>query len=393
LAHWIPSQENDVPGLLPHVDPDGLLEYSVVFTDRSLNHMSRAFQEVMRDISGSLRQVYGARSVALVPGGGTAAMEAVARQYATDRRCLVIRNGWFSYRWSQIFEAGGIPAAAHVLAARPQDPEAHGVLAAWAPPPLDEVVAWIESERPDLVLAAHVETSAGILLPDAYIRAVADAVRAGGGMMVLDCIASGALWVDMEAAGVDILISAPQKGWSATPSCGLVMLGEEARRRIESTSSSSFTLDLKKWLQIMEVYEGGGHAYHATLPTDGLRSFRDAIRETEAAGLGALREAQVELGGRVRDLLAHRGFPSVAAPGFEAPSVVVSHTDDDRMRSGALLAAAGLQVAAGVPLQCGEPEGFRTFRIGLLGLDKLLHVGRTVRLLEEALDQAMVEVR
>ncbi len=376
-----------MPGLLPHVDPDGLLEYSVVFTDRSLNHMSQAFQEVMRDISASLKQVYGARSVALVPGGGTAAMEAVARQFATDRRCLVIRNGWFSYRWTQIFEMGGIPASAAVLTARPQDPESHGVRAAWAPAPVEEVVAWIEAEKPDLVFAAHVETSAGIVLPDAYIRAVAEAVHAGGGMMVLDCIASGALWVDMVATGVDVLISAPQKGWSATPSCGLVMLGEEARRRIESTTSSSFMLDLKKWLQIMEVYEGGGHAYHATLPTDGLRSFRDAIRETEAAGLGTVRDAQVELGSRVRALLAQRGFPSVAAAGFEAPSVVVCHTDDDGMRSGARLAAAGVQVAAGVPLQCGEPEGFRTFRIGLLGLDKLQHVGRTVRLLEEALDE------
>jgi len=377
----------DVPGSLPHdhVDPDGLLEYSVVFTDRSLNHMSAAFQEVMRDISASLKGVYGARSVVAVPGGGTFAMEAVARQFARDARCMVIRNGWFSYRWTQIFDASGLPDSVEVLMARPTSDR---VDAPWTPPPLEEVVARIRDTRPELVFAAHVETSAGILLPDAYIQAVAEAVHAVGGMLVLDCIASGALWVDMRTTGVDILISAPQKGWSASPSCGLVMLAKSARERIEATTSDSFACDLRKWLQIMEIYEGGGHAYHATLPTDALRGFRDAMRETESHGLEAMRSAQVDLGRRVRKLLAQRGFESVAAPGFEASSVVVCHTDDDGMKSGARMAAAGLQVAAGVPLQCGEPDGFRTFRIGLLGLDKLLDVEGTVDRLAAALDHA-----
>ena len=373
-----------MPGLLPDVDPEGLLEYSVVFTDRSLNHMSRAFQQVMRDLSTSLKGVYHARSVALIPGGGTYAMEAVARQFATGRRCLVIRNGWFSYRWSQIFDAAGIPSSAEVLKARPQG---SGPQAAWAPAPLDEVVARIQADRPEMVFAAHVETSAGIMLPDDYIRGVTDAVHGVGGMMVLDCIASGAMWVDMQALGVDVLISAPQKGWSSSPSCGVVLLGEEARRRIDETTSTSFACDLRKWLQIMEAYEGGGHAYHATMPTDALRDFRDTVQETESHGLDRMKAAQAELGRRVRALLIERGFPSVAAEGFQAPSVVVSHTHDDGIKSGAKLAATGLQIAAGVPLQCDEGADFRTFRLGLLGLDKLLDIDGTVGRLEAALSQ------
>jgi len=373
-----------VPGLLPHVDPDGLLEYSVVFTDRSLNHMSQAFQQVMRELSTSLKGVYNARSAVLVPGGGTYGMEAVARQFATGRRCLVIRNGWFSYRWTQIFDAGGIPASSEVLKARPVSA---GPQAGWAPVPLDQVVARIQAERPEMVFAAHVETSAGIMLPPDYIRGVADAVHEVGGMMVLDCIASGAIWVDMQAAGVDILISAPQKGWSSSPSCGVVMLGEEARRRIEDTTSTSFACDLKKWLQIMEAYEGGGHAYHATMPTDAIRDFRDAVKETESHGLEAMAAAQAELGRRVRELLEARGYPSVAAEGFQAPSVVVSHTSDEGIRSGAKFRDAGLQIAAGVPLQCDEGPDFRTFRLGLLGLDKLLDIDGTVARLERALDE------
>jgi len=338
----------------------------------------------MRDLSNSLRAAHRARSVALIPGGGTVAMEAVARQFATGRRCLMIRNGWFSYRWSQIFDAGGIPSAAVVLKARPQGA---GAQAAWAPVPLNEVVDRIQTDRPELVFAPHVETSSGIMLPDAYIEGVADAVHGVGGMLVLDCIASGAMWVDMEARGVDLLITAPQKGWSSSPGCGVVLLGEEARRRIQETTSTSFACDLRKWLQIMEAYEGGGHAYHATMPTDGLRGFRDAVKETESRGLDRMQAAQAELGRRVRALLAERGFPSVAAQGFEAPSVVVSHTHDDGIRSGAKLAAAGLQIAAGVPLQCDEGTDFRTFRLGLLGLDKLLDIDGTVARLEAALDQ------
>jgi len=357
-----------VPGLLPDVDREGLLEYSVVYTDRSLNHMSQLFQGVMRDISNSLKKVYNAKSAVVVPGSGTFGMEAVARQFATNRKCLVIRNGWFSYRWTQIFDMGGIPSESIVLKARPVE---QGRQAAYAPPPIEEVVAAIRENKPDLVFAPHVETASGIMLPDAYLRAVADAVHAVDGMFVLDCIASGTVWVDMKASGVDVLLSAPQKGWSASPCCGLVMLSELARERIEGTTSTSFACDLRKWLQIMETYENGGFAYHATMPTDGLATLRDVMRETEAYGFDKVRAEQVELGRRVRSVLADKGFRSVAAEGFEAPGVVVSYTDDDGIRSGKKFADAGLQIAAGVPLQCDEPQDFKTFRIGLFGLDKL----------------------
>ena len=372
-----------MPGLLPDVDPDGLLEYSVVYTDRSLNHMSHAFQGVMRDISALLKKVYHAQAVAVVPGSGTFGMEAVARQFATGRKTLVIRNGWFSYRWTQIFDMGGIPAESVVLKARPTS---DGSQAPFAPPPIDEVVAAIREHRPEVVFAPHVETSSGMILPDAYLRAVADAVHAVGGLFVLDCIASGAIWVDMEATGVDILISAPQKGWSGSPCCALVMLGEAARARIDATTSTSFACDLKKWLQIMAAYEGGGHAYHATMPTDGLRRMRDIMRETEGRGFERVRAAQEELGTRVRALLEAHGFRSVAAEGFKAPGVVVSYTDDDAIKSGTAFAAAGLQTAAGVPLQCDEPADFKTFRIGLFGLDKLDDVDGTVARLQRALE-------
>lgn len=373
-----------MPGLLPDVDPEGLLEYSVVYTDRSLNHMSRAFQQVMNDLSRGLKQAYGAHAVAIVPGGGTFAMEAVARQFAGGQRTLVIRNGFFSFRWTQILEAGGIAASSTVLQARPVR---NGSQAPFAPAPLDEVVATIRAERPAVVFAPHVETASGMILPDDYVRAVADAVHAVGGLFVLDCIASGAMWVDMRAAGVDVLISAPQKGWSSTPCAGLVMLGEEARRRIESTASSSFACDLKRWLGIMESYENGGHAYHATMPTDGLRMLRNAMQETADWGLAPARAAQQRLGDEVRALLAARGFPSVAAEGFGAPGVVVSYTTDPEIQNGRKFLATGLQIAAGVPLQCGEPADFRSFRVGLFGLDKLRHVERTVATLAHALDQ------
>jgi aspartate aminotransferase-like enzyme len=378
-----------MPALLPDVDPDGLLEYSVVYTDRALNHMSQRFQGVMREISTTLKQVYHARSAIVVPGSGTFGMEAVARQFATGKRCLVIRNGWFSYRWTQIFEAGSIPADARVLKARRVQDEmprmGYGAQASFAPAPIDEVRAAIAEFKPDVVFAPHVETAAGMMLPDDYLRAVADAVHAVGGLFVLDCIASGTIWVDMEACGVDILISAPQKGWSASPCCGLVMLNERARTAIDATTSTSFAADLKKWLQIMETYEGGGHAYHATMPTDGLVALRDVMREMQAYGLEELRAEQIELGRRVRTLLEARGYPSVAAPGFQAPGVVVSYTTDPDIQNGKKFLALGLQTAAGVPLQCDEGADFRSFRIGLFGLDKIHHPERTVANLEAAL--------
>ena len=371
-----------MPGLLPDIDPDGLLEYSVVFTDRSLNHMSQSFQDVMNDISAMLKKVYNAHSAIIVPGGGTYAMEAVARQFATEKKCVVIRNGWFSFRWTQIFDAGAIPSASTVLMARPVGDQRQ---AAFAPAPLEEVVAAIETQKPDLVIAPHVETSSGIMLPDDYIRTVAGATHAAGGLFVLDCVASGAIWVDMEACGVDVMISAPQKGWSCSPCSGLVMLSALARERIEATNSTSFACDLLKWLQIMEAYENGGFAYHATMPTDALRAFRDVMQETEQYGFDKLKVLQQELGDRVRALLAARAIKSVAAKGFEAPGVVVAYTDDPGIQNGKKFLDLGIQIAAGVPLQCNEPEDFQTFRLGLFGLDKLQNIERTVETLEKAL--------
>jgi len=371
---------------ISNVDPDGLLEFSVVFTDRSLNHMSQSFQGVMRDISETLKKVYRAGSVAIVPGGGTYAMEAVARQFGTGKNCLVIRNGWFSFRWSQIFEAGNIPSKETVLKARLVE---KGNQAAFAPAPIEEVVDAIQSEKPDMVFAPHVETASGIILPDAYLHAVADAVHDVGGLFVLDCIASGTIWVDMEATGVDVLISAPQKGWSASPCGGLVMMSADARTRIDDTTSSSFACDLKKWLQIMEAYQNGGHAYHATMPTDALVQFRDAMKETEEYGFDKVRDEAWELGEKARALLVSKGFRSVAAEGFQAPGVVVSYTDDADIHNGKKFAAEGLQVAAGVPLQCDEPDDYQTFRLGLFGLDKLHNVDRTVKSLADALDNIL----
>ena len=377
-----------MPGLHREIDPDGLLEYSVVFTDRSLNHMSQSFQGVMREISSTLKQVYNAASVAIVPGGGTYGMEAVARQFATDRKCMVIRNGWFSFRWSQILETGNIPSETIVLKARPVD---NGRQSAFAPVPIDEAVSTIKSERPQVVFAPHVETSSGMILPTDYMRELADAVHEVGGLFVLDCIASGAIWVDMAEAGVDILISAPQKGWSASPCCGVVMMSENARIAIETTTSSSFACNLKQWLEIMEAYEGGGHAYHATMPTDGIVTFRDSMKETGEYGFEKVRLEQQELGDRVRSLLTEKGFKSVAAEGFQAPGVVVCYTDDGDVQNGKKFAAQGLQIAAGVPLRCDEPEGFQTFRLGLFGLDKLHNIDRSVASLSSALDAVTEE--
>ena len=373
-----------MPGLNPNVDPDGLLEYSVVFTDRSLNHMSQAFQEVMRDISASLKQVYNAHSVALVPGSGTYAMEAVARQFAGGKPCLIVRNGLFSFRWTQILDTGGISSDQTVIKARPV---AEGPRAPWAPAPLEEIVASIGKHKPAVVFAPHVDTSAGIILPEEYIRAIGEAAHAVGALFVLDCVASGAVWVDMKAQNVDVIVSAPQKGWSSTPCAGMVMLSEEARRRSEEATSSSFACDLGAWLRIMDAYEKGGHAYHATMPTDGLRTFRDTIREVEAMGLDAAAKAQWELGTQARALLVERGYPSIAARGFEAPGVIVSYTEGEGALTAKKFAQAGLQVAAGVPLKCDEGDDFHTFRVGLFGLDKLQNIERTMRYLREALDK------
>ena len=374
---------SDKPLPLPHVDADGLLEYSVVYTDRALNHMSQKFQRVMRDIASVLEEVYQAHATAIVPGSGTFGMEAVARQFAQDQPCLVIRNGWFSYRWSQILEMGRITPSITVLKARRAVP---GAQQPFAPAPVDEVVATIRAQRPQVVFAPHVETAAGLMLPDDYLRAVAAATHEVGGLFVLDCIASGAMWVDMKTLGIDVLVSAPQKGWSGSPGCAFVMLSERARQRIDQTTSTSFAADLKKWLQIMEAYKAGGHAYHATMPTDALTATRDAMLETRSYGFARLRQEQETLGRAVRATLVRRGYPSVAAPGFEAPGVVVSYTTDPGLQTSKSFLALGLQTAAGVPLQCDEGADFSTFRLGLFGVEKLAHVQRTVDALDRALD-------
>ena len=370
------------------VDPGGLEEFSVVFTDRSLNSMSQAFQKVMRDLSAGLTEVYGADEVVIVPGGGTFGMEAVARQFGAGAHALIVRNGWFSYRWTQIFEASGIARTTTVCKARQVGNDSRSP---FRPAPIEEVTAAIRAERPDLVFAPHVETSAGMILQDDYIAAMAAAAHEVGALMVLDCNASGCVWVDMGETGVDVLLSAPQKGWSSTPCAGLVMLSDRAAARMAETTSSSFSMDLAKWRAIMAAYEEGGHAYHATMPTDGLRAFRDALEETRAFGFDAAKAAQIDLGRRVREMLAARGIRSIAADGFAAPSVVVSYTDDPDVKSGKAFATTGTQVAAGVPLQVDEPADFQTFRIGLFGLDKLKDVDGTVGRLTAAVDRAMAK--
>jgi aspartate aminotransferase-like enzyme len=373
-----------MPGLLPNVDPDGLLEFSVVYTDRSLNHMSEEFKKVIVDISNVLKDAYNASSAVIVPGSGTFGMEAVARQFANNEKCLILRNGWFSYRWTQIFDLANITKDITVIKGKQLEDATQGV---FAPAPIEEVVAFIQKEKPAVVFAPHVETSAGIILPDGYLKAVGEAVRSVNGLFVLDCIASGATWVDMKACNVDVLITAPQKGWSSSPCCAMVAMGERARERIESTQSSSFSMDLKKWLQIVEAYEKGGHVYHTTMPTDALKILRNVMKETQSLGFAALKAKQQELGDKVRALLVSNGYQSVAAKGFQSPGVVVSYTKDPEIQSGKKFIAMGLQTAAGVPLQCDERPDFRTFRLGLFGLEKLAHVDRTVDHLATALEK------
>lgn len=378
-----------MPALRTDIDPDGLLEYSVVYTDRALNHMSQAFQQVMRDLSSELKEVYQADSVVIVPGSGTFGMEAVARQLAKDKHSLIIRNGWFSYRWTQIIEKGRLTDKSEVLCAGNASENDGEAESAFTPVEIEKAVATIKETKPEVVFAPHVETSAGMILPDDYIKQLADAVHSVGGILVIDCIASGCVWLDMKALGIDVIISAPQKGWSSTPCAGLVMLSERATELVDTSESDSFSCDLGKWLDIMRAFENGGHAYHATMPTDGLRQFRDVLLEAKQIGYQTLKESQWELGNRIRDLLEDRGVDSVAGEGFQAPGVVVCYTQDDAIHKGKAFAEQGMQIAAGVPLQCGEPDGFKTFRLGLFGLDKLVDVDGAVGRFEQVLDKVI----
>ena len=377
-----------MPALRQDIDPNGLLEYSVVYTDRALNHMSEVFQQVMNDLSSDLKSVYNADAVAIVPGSGTYGMEAVANQLAKDQDCLIIRNGMFSYRWTQILEKSNLAKSSTVLNAQREDSDAPKP---FSPVDIDEAVAKIKETKPAMVFAPHVETSAGMILPNDYIKALSEATHSVGGLLVIDCIASGCVWLDMKALGIDVLISAPQKGWSSTPCAGLVMMSDAAVQRVENTESNSFSLDLKKWLEIMRAYENGGHAYHATMPTDSLRQFRDTITESKKIGFDKLCDAQWQLGDRVREVLQDKGIESVAAEGFKAPGVVVCYTDRDDMHKGSAFAEAGVQIAAGVPLKVGEPDNFKTFRVGLFGLDKLTDIDGAVQRFESALEQVLAE--
>ena len=377
-----------MPALRQDIDPEGLLEYSVVYTDRALNHMSKAYQQVMIDLSSHLKSVYHADAVAIVPGAGTYGMEAVAAQLARDQDCLIIRNGWFSYRWTQILEKGSLAKSSTVLSAQRADSDAPKP---FAPVAIETAVAKIKADKPAIVFAPHVETSAGIILPNDYIKALADATHSVGGLLVIDCIASGCVWLDMQDLGIDVLISAPQKGWSSTPCAGLVMLSAAAVKKVDSTESNSFSLDLKQWLNIMRAYENGGHAYHSTMPTDSLRQFRDTIMEAKAIGFDKLCDAQWELGNRIREVLESKGIESVAAEGFKAPGVVVCYTDRDDMHKGSAFAEAGMQIASGVPLKVGEPDSFKTFRLGLFGLDKLTDVDGAIQRFADTLETVLAK--
>merc|ERR1719271_343837 len=227
-----------------------------------------------------------------------------------------------------------------------------------------------------------------MILPDDYLKAVSDAVHSVGGLFVLDCIASGTVWIDMQKTGVDALISAPQKGWTGPSCAGLVMLSERGADVARASRGSSFVCDLRKWLELMDSYEAGGFIYHATMPTDALVTFRDVMLETQSFGFAKASERAWELGKRVRHMMCEeKGLVSVAAPGFEAPGVVVVHTSDAAVPGKFI--KAGTQIAAGVPFMIGEPSDTKTFRIGLFGLDKLKDPAKTAHLLRGSLDQAV----
>ncbi|ELA09580.1 Serine-pyruvate aminotransferase/ aspartate aminotransferase-like protein [Moraxella macacae 0408225] len=367
------------------IDPDGLLEFSVVYTDRALNHMSKQFQQVMNDLSQNLKDVYHAYAVAMIPGGGTFAMEAVARQLATDKKCLILRHGWFSYRWTQILQTDKISDDITVITAKTKPCQQNPQTPIFIPTPIDEVTDIIHQQKPQIVFAPHVETASGIMLSDDYIRTLADAVHKVGGLLVIDGIASGCVWLDMQDLGIDVLLSAPQKGWSSTPCAGLVMLSKQAVCALDNTVSTSFSLDLKQWLNIMQAFENGGHAYHATMPTDSLKILRDTLNEAKQIGFAKLKSAQIELGEKVRELLEQHGYQSICDKNDQAFGVIVCYTDRDDIHKGVAFLQQGVQIASGVPLKVGEPDDFKTFRVGLFGLDKLKDVDATVARLKTAL--------
>ena len=361
-----------------------LKEFSVVYTDRSLNHMSDEFVDIMKDISRILKKAYNADSSVIVPGSGTFGMEAVARQFANNEPVLIIRNGWFSYRWSQIFDMAGITDQVDVITGTQVENTTTGQ---YIPPDINDVVDRIHTLRPPIVFAPHVETSCGMILPDDYLAQIGQACHDTGTLFVLDCIASGAAWVDMKALNIDIVITAPQKGWSSAPCCALIAMSSRAREMLNDTKSTSYSMDILKWTQVMETYEQGKFIYHTTMPTNALRELRDTMIETENLGFDYLKNRQYDLGMQVRNMLISYGYPSVAKDGYYAPGVVVCYTTDKNIQNATKFRELGYQTAAGVPLQVGERSDFQTFRIGLFGIDKLMNIDDTVNSLKQALDQ------
>ena len=377
-----------MPALRDDIDPSGLLEYSVVYTDRALNHMSQTFQTVIKDLSNLLKSLYHADAVAIVPGSGTFGMEAVARTFADNKDCVIIRNGWFSYRWTQILETGNIAKSSQVFCANNHAKNATDK-AVFAPADINTVTDFIYQNRPAVVFAPHVETASGIMLSEAYIAALAKAIHDVGGVLVIDCIASGCMWLDMQKLGIDVLLSAPQKGLSSTPCAGLVMLSKSAKELVLQSKATSFALDLKAWLGIITAYENGGHAYYATMPTDGLRQLRDTLKECQTIGFDVLKNAQMTLAQQILSVLQSKGIKSVAHQDYQAAGVIVCHAPTDALHKGIAFAQVGVQIAAGTPLQVGESDDYKSFRIGLFGLDKLTDINGTVARFAKACDKVL----
>lgn len=365
-------------------------EFSVIHTNRSLNLMSDPFQKVMNDLNNLLKKTYNASKVAIIPGSGTFGMEAVARQFATNEHVFVIRNGWFSYRWTEIFDMGRIPASHTVLKAKSICNSNQ-----YFPYPIDQVLDQIKKHKPSVVFAPHVETSTGIILPHDYIKCMSNEVHKYGGLLFLDCIASGCVWVNMKELGIDVVISAPQKGWTGPACAGLIMMSEHAVTKMSNTKETSYAMSLKKWSGVMDAYENGRFAYHTTMPTDALRDFHEITVEMMKFGFFNLRVAQQELGNKARKLMNSKGLLSVAAAGFEAPGVLVyySPTGVDNPFIVDSFKVHGLQIATGVPWKINEPEDLKTFRIGLFGLDKLSNIPETLNLLDNALDKVLEDCR
>ena len=344
--------------------------------------------QIMNDIDSTMKEAYNATSTIVMPGSGSYGMEAVARQWATNKKVMVLRNGYFSYRWTDIFDQTGIPAETIVLKGVPADDSAQPQ---FKPHPIEDVVAAIKSEKPSVVFAPHVETSTGIILPDDYLRKISQAVHAHGGLFVLDCIASGTVWVDMKDTGVDCILSAPQKGWTGPACASLMMLSERGDHVTRNSTSTSMVINMRKWLEIMDAYNNGGFAYYTTMPTDALNLFRDAALETKELGFKKAADMAWELGNECRTMMKSKGLRTVSAPGYEAPGVSVWYTGEPDMFN--KFKSHGFQIAAGVPFMINEPPGNFTFRIGLFGLDKLQRKETTIKTLEKTLDRILAQAQ